>query len=103
MQKYLNFFIFHRRFLFYYNFYFFTEERTSLANGTLCREIKKATCSQCAKHFHEDSNMDNEDRKCVWVPEFKKCRSKWWAKRRQKDFVETCTGIFFCMFHTDVL
>ena len=38
--------------------------------------------------------LEFEDAKCVWLPEINGCKTKAFAEKKGKEYVEICTGSF---------
>ena len=54
-------------------------------------------CSTCAKYLDglpRPKPLEFEDAKCVWLPEINGCKTKAFAKKKAKEFIEICPGSF---------
>ena len=78
----------------FYNKFWFLDPGEVIADGKNCASMTNAACSTCAKYRYGKATLNDEEAKCVWVPEFNGCRTKALAKRKGKDYIEDCPGSF---------
>ena len=69
---------------------FILDQRVRLPQGK-CTNLVNVPCSKCAKYYAGDTLTENG--KCVYVAQYKSCKSKEWAIKKNKKFDETCEGI----------
>ena len=77
--------------------FFFLVERQKLSKGKACDSLDNVPCSTCAKYldgFQRPTPLEFEDAKCVWLPEINGCKTKAFAKKKAKEFIEICPGSF---------
>ena len=61
-----------------------------------CDSLNNVPCSTCAKYLDgmDRKDLNFEDAKCVWLPETNSCKTKHFAEKKGKEYVEICTGSF---------
>ena len=77
--------------------FFFLVEREKLKGGKACDSLDNVACSTCAKYLDGKKRrkaLESEDAKCVWLPEINGCKTKAFAKKKRKTYVEICPGSF---------
>jgi len=68
-------------------------EREKLSGGKACDSLDNVPCSTCAKYLDGKKRrkaLESEDAKCVWLPEINGCKTKAFAEKKRKDYVENC-------------
>ena len=79
-----------------YKFSFFLSGgREVLSGGMACDSLDNVPCSTCAKYLDGLSRpkpLEFEDAKCVWLPEIDGCKTKAFALKKGKEYVEFCSG-----------
>ena len=76
---------------------FFLGEREVLSGNKACDSLDKVPCSTCAKYLDGKKRrtpLESEDAKCVWLPEINGCKTKAFAEKKRKDYVDICPGSF---------
>lgn len=71
--------------------------RIRLPKQVMCASLKNVPCSKCSEHIDGRSKYNDEDGKCVWIPEDRVCKTKVWAEKGKEkgneiEFVEFCKG-----------
>ena len=71
--------------------------RIRLPKQVMCATLKNVTCSKCSEHIDGRSKYNDEDGKCVWIPENRVCKTKVWAEKEKEkgkeiEFIEFCKG-----------
>ena len=77
--------------------FFFLVEREKLSEGKACDSLDNVPCSTCAKYLDNKKRrkaLESEDAKCVWLPGINGCKTKAFAERKRKTYVEICPGSF---------
>ena len=72
-------------------------KREKLSGGKACDSLDNAPCSTCAKYLDgmdRKEPLEFEDAKCVWLPGINGCKTKSFAEKKGKEYVEICTGSF---------
>ena len=62
-----------------------------------CDSLDNVPCSTCAKYLDgmdRKEPLEFEDAKCVWLPGINGCKTKAFAEKKGKEYVEICTGSF---------
>ena len=75
----------------------FSGHRIRLPKQVMCASLKNVPCSKCSEHIDGRSKYNDEDGKCVWIPEDRVCKTKVWAEKGKEkgneiEFVEFCKG-----------
>ena len=73
----------------------FLDEREVLSGGNACDSMDNVPCSTCAKYLDgmkRRKPLESEDAKCVWLPEINGCKTKAFAVKKGKEYVEICPG-----------
>jgi len=68
-------------------------EREKLSNGKACDSLDNVPCSTCAKYLDGKKRrkaLESEAAKCVWLPEINGCKTKAFAEKKGKTYVEIC-------------
>ena len=77
-------------------FLFLLVKREALSGGKACDSLDNVPCSTCAK-YRDGKNrrkpLDDEDAKCIWLPSINGCKTKAFAEKKGKDYVEICPGM----------
>ena len=77
-------------------FLFLLVKREALSGGKACDSLDNVPCSICAK-YRDGKNrkkpLDDEDAKCIWLPSINGCKTKAFAEKKGKDYVEICPGM----------
>ena len=63
----------------------------------MCASLQNVPCSKCSEHIDGRSKYNDEDGKCVWIPESRACKTKEWAEKqiekgKEIEFIEFCKG-----------
>ena len=69
--------------------------REVLSGGKACDSLDNVPCSTCAKYLDglpRPKPLEFEDAKCVWLPEIDGCKTKAFAVKKGKEYVEFCPG-----------
>ena len=77
--------------------FFSLGEREKLSGGKACDSLDNVPCSTCAKYLDgmdRKEPLEFEDSKCVWLPGINGCKTKAFAEKKGKEYVEVCTGSF---------
>ena len=73
--------------------FFYLEEREVLSGGKACDSLDNVPCSTCGKYLDgkkKKESFKSEDAKCVWLPGINGCKTKAFAEKKRKEYVENC-------------
>ena len=77
--------------------FFSLGEREKLSGGKACDSLDNVPCSSCAKYLDgkkRKKTLEIEEAKCVWLPRINSCKTKAFAEKNGKEYVEICPGNF---------
>ena len=59
----------------------------------MCASLKDIPCSKCSEYIDGRAKYNDENGKCVWIPDDRACKTKGWVEKgKKKEFVEFCEG-----------